>query len=60
MVYARNYFKINGQVKQKLSGTAIGTKLAPANASIFIGDIESKFLQSQLLQNIFFTVKYLY
>ena len=50
MVYARNYFEINGQVKQKLSGTAISTKLAPANASIFIGDIENKFLQTQLLQ----------
>ena len=50
MVYARNYFEINGQVKQKLSGTAISTKLAPVNASIFIGDIENKFLQTQLLQ----------
>ena len=43
-----NYFEFNGQVKQKISGPTI-TKFAPAYASIFMGDVESKFLQTQLL-----------
>ena len=38
-----NYFEFNGTA---ISGTAIGTKVAPLYASIFMDDLETKFLQS--------------
>ena len=40
-VFKNNYFKFNGQVQQQISGTAIGTKFAPAYACIFMDDVES-------------------
>ena len=49
-VLKNNYFEFNGQVKQQISGTAIGTKFASTFACIFMDDIESKFLETQLLQ----------
>ena len=48
-VLKNNYFEFNGQVKQQISGTAIGTKFAPAYASIFMDNVEGKFLETQLL-----------
>ena len=42
-----NYFEFNGEVKLQISGTAIGTKFAPTYASIFIDEIETKFLDTQ-------------
>ena len=49
-VLKNNYFDFNGQVKQKISGAAIGTKFAPVYTCIFMDDIESKFLETQSLQ----------
>ena len=49
-VLKNNYFEFNGQVKQKISGTAVGTKVAPIYTCIFMDDIESKFLETQSLQ----------
>ena len=49
-VLKNNYFEFKGQVKQQISGTAIGTKLAPTYACIFMDDAESKFLETQSLQ----------
>ena len=49
-VLKNNYFEFNGQVKQKISGTAVGTKFAPIYTCIFMDDIESKFLETQSLQ----------
>ena len=49
-VLKNNYFEFNDQVKQQISGTAIGTKFAPIYACIFIDDVESKFLKTQSLQ----------
>ena len=49
-VLKNNYFDFNGQVKQKISGAAIGTKFAPIYTCIFMDDIESKFLETQSLQ----------
>ena len=46
------YFKFNGQVKQQISGTAIGTNFAPAYACIFMDDVESKFLETHFLQSL--------
>ena len=45
-----NYFEFNGQVKQKISGTAIGTKFTPTYTCIFMDDVESKFLETESLQ----------
>ena len=49
-VLKNNYFDFNGQVKQKISGAAIGTKFARIYTCIFMDDIESKFLETQSLQ----------
>ena len=46
-----NYFEFNGQVKQQISGTVIGTKFTSAYACIFMDDIGSKFLETQSLQS---------
>ena len=53
-VLGNNYFEFNGHVKKKISGTAIGTKFPPPYACIFMDDIETKFLQSQSLQNFWY------
>ena len=49
-VLKNSYFQFNGQVKQQMSGIAIGTKFAPTYACIFVDDIERKFLKTQSLQ----------
>ena len=40
----------NGNIKQQLSGTAIGTKCAPPYACIFMDKVETDFLESQKLK----------
>ena len=45
-----NYFEFNGHVKHQISGKAIGTKFASTYASIFMDEIETKFLQTQEFQ----------
>ena len=45
-VLKNNYFEFNGEVKHQISGTAIGTKFAPTYASIFMDEIETKFLDT--------------
>ena len=45
-----NYFEFDGQVKHRISGSAIGTKFVPIYASIFMDEIETKFLQTQEFQ----------
>ena len=49
-VIKNNYFEFNGHVKYQISGTAIGTKFAPAYACIFMDEIETKFLETQEFQ----------
>ena len=49
-VLKNNYFEFNKQIKQKISGTAIGTKFAPPYACLFMDTIETTFLQTQELQ----------
>ena len=51
-VLKNNYFEFNGNVKQQLSGTAIGTKCAPLYACIFTDKVETDFLESQKLKSI--------
>ena len=49
-VLKNNYFEFNGQIKQQISGTAIGTKFAPPYACLFMDKIETAFLETQELQ----------
>ena len=46
-VLQNNYFEFNGELEQQTSGTVIGTKFTPTPASIFIEEIETKFLDTQ-------------
>ena len=45
-VLKNNYFEFNGNVKQQLSSTAIGTKCAPPYACIFMDKVETGLLES--------------
>ena len=49
-VLRNNYFESNGEVKQQISGIAIGTKFAPPYACIFMDQIEFEFLKTQQYQ----------
>ena len=63
-VLKNNLFEFDGNVKQQISGTAIGTKFTPPYACIYMYKTETDFLKNQDLQpfiwlryidNIFFT-----
>ena len=49
-VLKNNYFDLDGQIKQQISGTAISTKFAPPYACLFMNKIETAFLETQELQ----------
>ena len=49
-VRKNNYFEFNKQIKQQMSRTAIGTKLVPPYAWLFMDKIEAAFLEAQELQ----------
>ena len=42
-----NFFEFNGSVKQRVSGTAIGTKSAPTYASLYMDEVETEFLKTE-------------
>jgi len=42
-----NIFKFNGRIYRQKFGTAMGTKMAPSFANIFMSDLENRFLQTQ-------------
>ena len=46
-VLKNNFFEFNDQIKQQISGTAIGTKCAPTYVCIFIDKLETEFLETQ-------------
>ena len=46
-VLKSNFFEFSGNIKQQISGTAIGTKCAPTYAYIFMDELEQDFLQTQ-------------
>ena len=57
-VLQNNYLEFNGETKQHISGTAIGTTFAPPSTCIFIDQAESEFLKTQIHRykdDIFFT-----
>ena len=49
-VLKNNFFEFNGEVKRQKSGTAIGTKFSPPYACIFMDEVETEFLKSQVSQ----------
>ena len=49
-VFKNNYFQFSHRVYQNISGTAIGTKISPPYACIFIDQVENKFLKTQKFQ----------
>ena len=46
-VLKNNFFEFNNQIKQQISGTAIGAKCAPTYARIFMDKMEGEFLKTQ-------------
>ena len=46
-VLDNNVFQFNDEIFSQLYGIAMGTKLAPALATIYIGDLEENFIQSR-------------
>ena len=49
-VLKNNFFEFNGEVKRQKCGAAIGTKLTPSYACIFMDEVGTGFLKSQGLQ----------
>ena len=45
-----NYFEFNRQIKQQISGTAIGSKFAPPYACLFMDKSKTALLETQELQ----------
>ena len=41
------FLEFNNQIKQQISGTAIGTKCTPTYACIFMHNVETEFLEAQ-------------
>ena len=41
-----NFFEFNGNIYHQVSGTAMGTKMAPNYANIFMGSLEQKLLNA--------------
>ena len=61
--FKNNFFEFNNEIKQQISGTAIGTKFAPPYACIYMNKTETDFLKTQepqpfvwlrYIDNIFF------
>ena len=48
-VLKNSYFEFNGQIKQQIFGTAIGSKSASPCACLFMDKIETAFLETQEL-----------
>ena len=46
-VLKTNFFELNNDIFQQITGTAIGAKLAPPYACIFMDQIETTFLRTQ-------------
>ena len=49
-VLKNNFFEFNNEIKQQISGTAIGTKFTPPYTCIYKDKTETYFLKTQKLQ----------
>ena len=50
LVLTDNHFEFNGRYYHQLSGTAMGTKLSPSYANIFMTEFEEKYVYTYPLQ----------
>jgi hypothetical protein len=48
MVFKKNNFTFNGDHYLQINGTAMGTKMAPSYAKIFMGKFEKQLLESSI------------
>jgi hypothetical protein len=48
MVLEKNNFTFNGDHYLQINGTAMGTKMAPSYANIFMGKLEKQLLESSI------------
>jgi len=46
-VLTKNYFQFNDSMYHQIQGTAMGTKMAPAYANLFMAELEEKLLDIQ-------------
>ena len=53
IVLTKNYFNFAGKMFHQIQGTAMGTKIAPAYANIFMGDLEEKRIEDYHTTPIF-------
>ena len=51
-VLKNNIFEHNEDLYKQLRGTAIGTKIAPPYAVLFMGKLEEEFLEAQSLKPV--------
>lgn len=47
MILEKNFFEFDGKVYRQRRGTAMGTKMAPAYANLFMADMETRFLEGE-------------
>ena len=50
LVLKNNHFTFDGNYYLQINGTAMGTKMTPSYANIFMGDLEERLLLSSLKQ----------
>ena len=50
VVLTKNHFEFNGKHYHQVSGTAMGTKLAPSYANLFMAKFEGKYVYTYPLQ----------
>lgn len=50
IVLINNYFTFNNKFYHQEKGTAMGTRMAPSYANLYMGSLETKFLNSQILK----------
>ena len=51
IVLENNYFNFNGRHFHQIAGTAMGTKLAPSYANLFMSHFEDKYVYRYPLQH---------
>ncbi len=49
-ILKHNIFQFDGKMYRQIRGTAMGTKMAPAYANLFLDELETRFLDQQLVK----------